>query len=179
MTSTEIERGTLTIRTGLQPGDIGTVVKRHGQLYAEEYGWSVEFEALVATIAGGLLDHYDPARERHWIAEIDGQFAGCIFLVRVTDEQAKLRMLLVEPSARGFGLGKRLVADCIEFAREAGYRSITLWTNDVLTAARAIYAKFDFTLVHAEPQPQFGVDLVSETWELNFSDIEPQVETRG
>lgn len=168
MTSTEIERGTLTIRTELQPGDIGTVVKRHGELYAEEYGWSIEFEALVATIAGGLLDHYDPARERHWIAEIDGKFAGCIFLVRVTDEQAKLRMLLVEPSARGYGLGKRLVGDCIEFAREAGYRSITLWTNDVLTSARAIYAKFGFTLVHAEPQPQFGVELVSETWELHL-----------
>jgi GNAT superfamily N-acetyltransferase len=168
MTSTEPRQGVLTIRTQLQPGDLGTVVKRHGELYAQEYGWTIEFEALVATICGNLVEAYDPAKERHWIAEIDGAFAGCIFLVRVTDEQAKLRMLLVEPSARGFGLGKRLVGECIEFAREAGYRSITLWTNDVLTAARAIYAKYGFTLVHAEHQPQFGADLISETWELTL-----------
>jgi GNAT superfamily N-acetyltransferase len=166
MTATKPDERTVTIRYDLQAGDIGTVVKRHGELYAQEYGWSVEFEALVATIAGHLLDSYDPARERHWIAEIDGEFAGCIFLVRSTEEQAKLRMLLVEPSARGFGLGKRLVSECVAFAREAGYRSITLWTNDVLTAARAIYAKHGFVLVDAEPVSQFGVKMVSETWEL-------------
>jgi GNAT superfamily N-acetyltransferase len=168
MTASELSERTLTIRYDLQPGDIGTVVKRHGEIYAEEYGWSIEFEALVATIAGHLLDSYDPARERHWIAEIDGKFAGCIFLVRNTDEQAKLRMLLVEPSARGLGLGKRLVSECVAFARDAGYRSITLWTNDVLTAARAIYAKHGFVLVDAEPVSQFGQEMVSETWELTL-----------
>lgn len=169
MTAVEPAHGVLTVRHNLQPGDIGTVVKRHGELYAQEYGWSVEFEALVATIAGHLLDTYDPARERHWIAEIDGAFAGCIFLVRNTDEQAKLRMLLVEPSARGFGLGKRLVTECIAFSRQAGYRSITLWTNDVLVAARSIYAKQGFVMVDAEPVSQFGVEMVSETWELTLS----------
>lgn len=168
MTAIEPKQGTLTIRHGLKPGDIGTVVKRHGELYAQEYGWLIEFEALVATIAGHLLESYDPARERHWIAEIDDEFAGCIFLVRNTDEQAKLRMLLVEPTARGFGLGKRLVSECIAFAREAGYQSITLWTNDVLTAARSIYAKQGFVMVDAEPVTQFGVQMVSETWELAF-----------
>ena len=156
----------LTMRNELRPGDLGWIVHRHGRIYAEEFGWNTDFEALVAEIAGKIAQSFDPARERIWIAELDGRFAGCVFLVRNTAEQAKLRLLIVEPDARGHRIGKRLVDECIRFAREAGYRSITLWTNDVLTGARRIYANAGFTCVAAEPAPAFGQDLVSETWEL-------------
>ncbi len=149
-----------------QPGDIGWVVARHGALYASEYGFDARFEALVARVAGAFLGSHDPAREHCWIAEHDGVNLGCVFLVRVDDELARLRLLLVEPAARGLGIGKRLVAACIAFARAAGYRRITLWTNDVLLAARGIYQAAGLSLVASKPHSDFGPAMVGEDWEL-------------
>lgn len=156
----------VTIRHGLRPGDLGWVIARHGILYDQEYGWNVEFEALVATVAAAFASAHDPARERCWIAERDGERVGCIFLVRQSDTVAKLRLLLVEPAARGLGVGGRLVTECLDFARQARYTTVTLWTNDVLLAARRIYAGAGFRRIHAGPQRSFGHDLVEETWEL-------------
>jgi DNA-binding MarR family transcriptional regulator/GNAT superfamily N-acetyltransferase len=155
-------------------GDIGWVVSRHGALYAGEYGWDLRFEALVARIAADFIDRFDPAREACWIAERDGVPVGSVFLVQARDDAAaapiagtaQLRMLLIEPSARGLGLGKRLVDECTQFARRAGYRKIMLWTNASLLAARGIYAKAGYVLTHSEPHHSFGHDLVGETWEL-------------
>ena len=157
-----------------QPGDIGWVVARHGAIYAHEYGWDLTFEGLVAQIAGRFVERFDAHREACWIAERDGQNIGCVFLVQAHDEKtdepdrgvAQLRLLLVEPSARGLGVGARLVAECERFARRAGYRRIKLWTQSTLLAARAIYAKAGYRLVGSEPHHSFGADLVGEVWEL-------------
>ena len=148
------------------PGDLGWLVSRHGALYAHEYGWDATFEGFVAQIAADFGRAQDPARERFWIAERDGDNAGGVMLVRETGGIAKLRVLIVEPAARGLGIGRALVERCIAFAREAGYRKMTLWTYDVLHAARRIYVAAGFTLVRSEPHHSFGVDLVGEYWEL-------------
>jgi DNA-binding MarR family transcriptional regulator/N-acetylglutamate synthase-like GNAT family acetyltransferase len=151
-----------------RPGDMGWVVQSHGALYAREYGFDSSFEGLVAEIAAKFLASFDASRERCWIAEIDGMQVGSIFLVRHSDDVAKLRLLLIDPAGRGQKLGHRLVGECIAFARACGYRRITLWTQSILLAARSIYEKAGFRLVATEPHRSFGQDLMGETWELEL-----------
>jgi len=161
------ETAPITLRRH-RPGDIGWVVQRHGEIYAREYGWNEEFEALVADIAAKFILDLDPGRERCWIAERDGARIGCIFLVAQNRTTAKLRLLLVEPEARGLGLGGRLIDECLAFARDAGYRRVVLWTQDNLDAARHLYLKAGFRKTASEAHTRFGKDLVAETWTLAF-----------
>jgi DNA-binding MarR family transcriptional regulator/GNAT superfamily N-acetyltransferase len=149
-----------------EPGDMGWVAHRHGVLYAQEYGWDEHFEALVAQIVAEFINNYNPGRERCWIAEMDGEIIGSVFVVQSSETVAKLRLLLVEPKARGLGLGTRLVEECIRFARRRGYQKLILWTNSILLEARHIYKKTGFKLVAEEAHHSFGHDLIGETWEL-------------
>jgi GNAT superfamily N-acetyltransferase len=158
----------ITIRPVGEPGDLGWVVMAHGEIYAAEYGWDTSFEALVAGIVADFAAKHDPATEAGWIAELDGRRVGCVFCVRSDDATAALRILLVDPAARGHRLGGRLVDECIAFARRAGYRRMTLWTNDPLVAARRIYLDRGFTLVSEDPHHSFGIDLVGQVYELTL-----------
>ena len=152
----------------LQVGDVGWIAHRQGLLYTQEYGWDITFEALVAQIAAQFVQNLDPAKENAWIAEIDGQVVGSVFLVKVSDDIAKLRLLYVEPDARGLGIGQRLTAECIAFARAQSYKTLTLWTNDILHAARRIYQAAGFRLVAEDKHHSFGKDLVGQNWDLDL-----------
>jgi DNA-binding MarR family transcriptional regulator/GNAT superfamily N-acetyltransferase len=149
-------------------GDIGWIISRHGAVYAQEYGWDSSFEALAADIGAQFIRSYDPSREHCWIAEIGGDPVGSIFLVKASDEIAKIRLLLVEKKARGLGIGRELTEQCIRFARQTGYKSITLWTQSILVAARGVYSAAGFRRIKEEGHQSFGVDLIGETWELEL-----------
>jgi DNA-binding MarR family transcriptional regulator/GNAT superfamily N-acetyltransferase len=151
-----------------QPGDMGWIVHRQAILYAEEYGWDGTYEALAAEIVALFIKNYDAKRERCWIAEKDGTRVGAVFVAKASEEFAKLRLLHVEPEARGLGIGRRLVEECVRFARQAGYQKITLWTQSILHPARHIYQQVGFRIVHKEQHHSFGKDLTAETWELNL-----------
>jgi DNA-binding MarR family transcriptional regulator/N-acetylglutamate synthase-like GNAT family acetyltransferase len=156
---------TVTIRP-YQVGDVGWAIERHGQLYADEYGWNEEFEALVAKLFANFATQHDSAAEKFWVAEVDGERAGCVFVVRSEKDTsaAQLRCLLVDPKARGLGVGRRLVDECIRFSKSAGYRRIILWTNDILVSARRIYEAAEFSLIEQAPHHSFGHDLVGQFW---------------
>lgn len=161
------ERKPYVIRSH-EPGDIGWIVHRHGILYAREYNWDETFEGLVAEIAGAFLMRHDPKSEHCWIAQRDHELLGSVMLVKGNEQLGKLRLLLVEPKARGLGIGKALVAECIRFARRAGYKKLQLWTNSVLHAARAVYEQAGFRLIDEQPHHSFGHDLIGQTWELEL-----------
>jgi len=151
-----------------RPGDMGWVVSVHGRLYASEYNWDETFEGLVAGIVAKFVETFDPKRERGWIAERDGENVGCVFVVKDSSTVARLRMLIVDPRARGLGMGRRLVEECVRFARQVGYRKLTLWTVSQLVAARRLYEAAGFQLVKKEPEHSFGHDVVNETWDLDL-----------
>src|SRR4051794_5100482 len=157
-----------TIRRIGQPGDLGWVVQAHGEQYAREFGWDASFESLVARIVADFADDHDEEREAAWIAEQDGERVGCVFCVRDDEQTARLRILLVDPKARGQRVGTRLVDECLAFARAGGYRCVVLWTNSVLVAARSIYLNAGFRLTGEQPHHSFGVDLVGQTYELEL-----------
>ena len=166
MTSPEARTDRDIILREPRPGDLGWIVARHAELYAQEYGWAENFEGICAQIVADFAANYDPNRERCWIAEMDGRNVGCVFLVKDAGTVARLRLLLVDPAARGRGLGQRLTDECIRFARASGYTGITLWTHSVLTAARHIYERAGFRLTSSESKKNFGKDVVSEYWDL-------------
>lgn len=168
--ASEPQNRRLVIRRADRAGDLGWVVMAHGEAYAQQFGWNTDFEALVAEIVAAYATDHDPDREAAWIAEIDGERAGCIFLVAGEEPSvARLRILLVTPTSRGHGLGTRLVEECVTFARNAGYSTVTLWTNDVLTSARKIYQACGFTLTGEEPHHSFGHDLIGQYWRLDLN----------
>jgi GNAT superfamily N-acetyltransferase len=163
------EPARVLVRRADRPGDLGWVVMAHGEVYDQQFGWDTDFEVLVARIVADYATDHDPTRESAWIAEVDGQRAGCIFLVSGDEPSvAKLRILLVTPTARGLGVGTRLVEHCLAFARDAGYRQVTLWTNDVLVSARRIYEAFGFVLTEQGPHHSFGHDLIGQNWTLGL-----------
>src|SRR5216683_2449478 len=155
-------------RPAARPGDMGWIVHRHGALYAQEFGWDESFEALVAEIVAKFIAAYNPKLERCWLAEQEGEILGSVFLVKQSTTTAKLRLLLVEPRARGLGVGARLVDECVHFARQAGYRKVTLWTQSILVAARHLYERAGFRRVREEPHASFGQNLIGEYWELKL-----------
>lgn len=161
--------GSASIRPLGEPGDLGWVVMAHGESYAKEFGWNGDFEALVARIVADYAASHDAAREGAWIAEVDGVRVGCVFCVAEDEQTAKLRILLVDPAARGRSLGRRLVDECLRFARGAGYRRIVLWTNDPLVAAARIHRAAGFALTGEVPHHSFGVDLIGQTYELDLT----------
>jgi DNA-binding MarR family transcriptional regulator/N-acetylglutamate synthase-like GNAT family acetyltransferase len=166
MIASEPKAGSDIILRRPRPGDLGWVVARHAELYAREYGWAEDFEGLCAQIVADFVSKYDPKCERCWIAEMDGQNVGSVFLVKDSEKVARLRLLLVDPVARGRGLGTRLTDECIRFARQRRYRSITLWTHKVLTAARHVYERAGFRLTSSETRRSFGQNVISEHWDL-------------
>jgi GNAT superfamily N-acetyltransferase len=161
--------GNVTIRRLGRPGDLGWVVMAHGEMYASEFGWDTSFESMVARIVADYAGDHDDTREAGWVAELDGRRAGCVFCIAADDQTAQLRMLLVDPAARGHGIGARLVDECLDFSREAGYKRMKLWTVHPLVAARGIYLSRGFRLVEEEPHHSHGADLVGQVYELDLA----------
>jgi GNAT superfamily N-acetyltransferase len=162
--------GNVAIRRLGRPGDLGWVVMAHGEMYASEFGWDASFEALVARIVADYAGDHDDTREAAWVAELDGRRAGCVFCIAADEQTAQLRTLLVDPAARGHGIGARLVDECLDFAREVGYKRMKLWTNHPLVAARRIYLSRGFRLIEEEPHHSYGADLVGQVYELDLGE---------
>jgi GNAT superfamily N-acetyltransferase len=174
-----VSEPSVIVREADRPGDLGWVIMAHGEVYAGEFGWDTSFEALVARIVADFAEGQDRAREQAWVAEVDGRRAGCVFCCAADEQTAQLRILLVEPWARGHQLGARLVDACLAFAREAGYAGMKLWTNDPLVAARRIYLSRGFRLVEEEPHHSFGADLVGQVYELDLGAGTPMADRRS